>query len=847
MLKKIFSSCRSGDEDDPVASGELSNMGAFDNDPNTIFLHGTLSIGVIEARNVEGRAPSFFRKFERVVTSSVDGVDPYCSVKIGYNKIMQTPVVQNSAFPVWDSHCNLNLCHNFSAVEFRVKADKRPGPLHIISKVKHLSMLSVPAYELVEKKNISGWFPLGPYRQEFDPVAPDATDSHDTDASSSDEDLDFGEIFIQLEYTPITEDPRTAHFSVPNSYFPVRKGIDVKLYQDADCPPGSVPQIPFRQQFEHRRCWIEMANSIMDSTEFIYVAGWSVWPELVMVRTPYPGDRWQGLTLGEMLKQKAEEGVCVCVLVWDELASNRFSNGLMNTHDEQVISYFRKSKVCAVKASRQNPKDGPLADLNDAVLFTHHQKTVVVTRRDRNSGRHRVEAWVGGLDLTHGRYDNQKHSLFRTLDKMHSPPDFVNACAPVLAATGPREPWHDIHSHITGTAAWDVLTNFEGRWIRQSSPSKRHVLHLHTAETFIQPSEEDAIRDGAWNVQVLRSINESSTALKSGGHGLVVRRSAATDQSIHNAYVHHIRNAKHFIYMENQYFIGSSHLWDSGQRGGFAANLVPIELAEKICAKIRANQRFVVYLNIPMFSEGAPDSGAVQEILSHQRKSIALISSRVTQTLREVGSDSRLSEYFNVFCLVNRESAEGGKGDSGSTVMEKRLAQSRRFMVYIHSKFAVFDDTVAIIGSANINSRSLDGSRDTEIAISTWQNGYEAKGPCAYTPYEGESSLPQGDVAAFRASVWSEHLGGYMEEFEYPSSLECIVKMRELAEHNWLHFASNEESAVADMPHGHLALYPYEYDNETGEITTMQTTFPDFDGALVKGRATPGIPNMLTG
>jgi phospholipase D1/2 len=37
--------------------------------------------------------------------------------------------------------------------------------------------------------------------------------------------------------------------------------------------------------------------------------------------------------------------------------------------------------------------------------------------------------------------------------------------------------------------------------------------------------------------------------------------------------------------------------------------------------------------------------------------------------------------------------------------------------VYIHSKMMVVDDEVAIIGSANINDRSMLGFRDSEIAV----------------------------------------------------------------------------------------------------------------------------------
>lgn len=36
--------------------------------------------------------------------------------------------------------------------------------------------------------------------------------------------------------------------------------------------------------------------------------------------------------------------------------------------------------------------------------------------------------------------------------------------------------------------------------------------------------------------------------------------------------------------------------------------------------------------------------------------------------------------------------------------------------VYIHSKLMIVDDDVVLLGSANINDRSLLGSRDSEIA-----------------------------------------------------------------------------------------------------------------------------------
>lgn len=42
-------------------------------------------------------------------------------------------------------------------------------------------------------------------------------------------------------------------------------------------------------------------------------------------------------------------------------------------------------------------------------------------------------------------------------------------------------------------------------------------------------------------------------------------------------------------------------------------------------------------------------------------------------------------------------------------------------MIYVHSKGMIVDDEYIIIGSANINQRSMEGTRDTEIAMGAYQ------------------------------------------------------------------------------------------------------------------------------
>lgn len=49
-----------------------------------------------------------------------------------------------------------------------------------------------------------------------------------------------------------------------------------------------------------------------------------------------------------------------------------------------------------------------------------------------------------------------------------------------------------------------------------------------------------------------------------------------------------------------------------------ANNLIPMEIALKIAEKIRANERFAVYVVIPMWPEGVPTGAATQRILFWQ-------------------------------------------------------------------------------------------------------------------------------------------------------------------------------------------------------------------------------------
>lgn len=42
-------------------------------------------------------------------------------------------------------------------------------------------------------------------------------------------------------------------------------------------------------------------------------------------------------------------------------------------------------------------------------------------------------------------------------------------------------------------------------------------------------------------------------------------------------------------------------------------------------------------------------------------------------------------------------------------------------MIYVHAKGMIIDDEYVMVGSANINQRSMAGTKDTEIAMGAYQ------------------------------------------------------------------------------------------------------------------------------
>lgn len=120
-------------------------------------------------------------------------------------------------------------------------------------------------------------------------------------------------------------------------------------------------------------------------------------------------------------------------------------------------------------------------------------------------------------------------------------------------------------------------------------------------------------------------------------------------------------------------------------------------------------------------------------------------------------------------------------------------------MVYVHSKLLIVDDEVALVGSANINMRSMAGTRDTEIAAAIWQPDHLQATAVVPTAESSEVGTPgsvgagllrdgipatnagaprdpvscRGLVHHFRMSLFAEHLGESKEVHRWPASEVC--------------------------------------------------------------------------
>uniref|UniRef100_A0A4W5LQI5 Phospholipase n=1 Tax=Hucho hucho TaxID=62062 RepID=A0A4W5LQI5_9TELE len=475
----------------------------------------------------------------------------------------------------------------------------------------------------------------------------------------------------------------------------------------------------------------DLADALEQAKEEIFITGWWLSPE-VFLKRPATGTYWR---LDQILKRKAEQGVKVCVLLYKEV---EMALGINSGHSKRTLMDMHPN----IKVMRH-------PNHMSAVVFfwAHHEKMVAIDQS---------VAFVGGLDLAFGRWDDSQYRLTDTVptetanhiseevpkapisepEVIHlktksrliflslspaadssdqvdgsnsaqdpKPPepeevnaedlknntqlwlgkdysnfikrDWVQLDRPfednIDRTEVPRMPWRDLSAALHGKAARDVARHFIQRW-----NFAKIFKYKNIRSTFFpcllpkSHSTADALPftvpgSGKASMQVLRSVD---------------RWSAGTcENSILNAYIHTIENSEHYIYIELisillEYFLKT--------------------IEEK---KYRV---FVVVPLLPGFEGDISEGGgkAIRAILHFTYRTMCRGEYSILMRLREL--EDQWSEYITLCGLRTHSQL------SQSLVTE---------LIYVHSKTLIADDRRYIIGSANINDRSMLGSRDSELAV----------------------------------------------------------------------------------------------------------------------------------
>ncbi|MFL6169639.1 MAG: phospholipase D-like domain-containing protein [Ornithinibacter sp.] len=227
-----------------------------------------------------------------------------------------------------------------------------------------------------------------------------------------------------------------------------------------------------------------------------------------------------GPTIGDLLSSAARRGVEVRALLW------RSHPGKLNSEENDHLGAVINDSGGEALLDERVRRGG-----------SHHQKLVVVRRRDRS---HEDVAFVGGIDLCHGRRDDAAHAG----DPQAPPLD---------ERYGPTPPWHDAMAEIRGPAVAHVLDTFAERWddptpLDHRNPYRavQHRLagmprHPEPLPTRWDPPPEV----GPHSVQILRTYPAKRPAYPFAPDG---------ERSIARAYARAFDRARRLIYIEDQYF-----------------------------------------------------------------------------------------------------------------------------------------------------------------------------------------------------------------------------------------------------------------------------------------------------
>ncbi|KAK1836948.1 hypothetical protein QBC39DRAFT_337761 [Podospora conica] len=447
-----------------------------------------------------------------------------------------------------------------------------------------------------------------------------------------------------------------------------------------------------------------VSMALEEARDYIYILDWWLSPELYLRRPPAKNEQYR---LDRMLQAAAQRGVKINVIVYKEVTQALTLDSAHTKHALEAlhpnIKVFRHPDhvprgneiLSGLVSGFQNLRTSDLAKVSgdtlkalyggtdDMVLFwAHHEKLCLIDGRI---------AFMGGLDMCFGRYDTNSHPIADAhpgnLDDIIFPgQDYNNARVfdfedvqkwennKLDRTKNSRMGWSDVSISLSGPIVDSLAIHFVDRWnyifddkytnrdigkyFRLEKPSHGGPseglleegedlfggLHHHFSKRyhrFIGDEEPEPPRpfgpnDGA-HIQLLRSSSEWSSGLK-------------TEHSIANAYIQTITSAKHFVYIENQFFITAT---SDAQKP--VTNKIGRAIVDRIVRAHQSREDFQVIVlmpAVPAFAGDLQSEGALgtRAIMEFQYDSICRGGSSILETLVKSGvtDPHRYINFYNL-------------------------------------------------------------------------------------------------------------------------------------------------------------------------------------------------------
>lgn len=173
---------------------------------------------------------------------------------------------------------------------------------------------------------------------------------------------------------------------------------------------------------------------------------------------------------------------------------------------------------------------------------------------------------------------------------------------------------------------------------------------------------------------------------------------------------------------------------------------------ERLRKAILHKQNFKVYVVIPIHAAGDPSDNTTRYIMKYTYESISRGPGSI------MGKLLREFRGLNVYSYIGFYSLRNYGFLNGTAVTEQ---------IYIHAKLLIVDDKTVIIGSANINDRSMVRNSTCTIILSKQQLGDRDSEICAKVEHQDFISATFGGrrvrVSKFahdlRKRLWRDYLG----------------------------------------------------------------------------------------